>query len=202
VSCYRHSFLCISNVYNHPVVTLTLHISGLTASRNRRLLVHGQHKSTSWIDIQSSDSHALLRSNTSGLRRYYCPRNFQIIDLTVNWQLYPSLFERVKEKILEGKFQPVGGSWVESDCNMPSGESLIRQFLFGQRYFETKFGKRCETSFLPDSFGMSGALPQLMRGAGVSAILNFFLSATSDLLLRNEVFSCNKVIMVRCYIFS
>ena len=61
----------------------------------------------------------------------------------------------------------MGGSWVESDCNMPTGESIIRQFLFGQRYFETKFGKRCETSFLPDSFGMSGALPQLMRGAGV-----------------------------------
>ena len=63
---------------------------------------------------------------------------------------------------------------MESDCNMPSGESLIRQFLFGQRYFETKFGKRCETSFLPDSFGMSGALPQIMRGAGVLQISFFF----------------------------
>ena len=50
---------------------------------------------------------------------------------------------------------------------MPSGESFIRQFLFGQRYFETRFGKRCEISWMPDSFGMSGALPQLMRGAGV-----------------------------------
>lgn len=81
-------------------------------------------------------------------------------------QLYPPLFERVKEKVSEGKFQPVGGSWVENDSNMPSGEALIRQFLFGQRYFETRFGKRCETAWLPDSFGLTGALPQLIRGAG------------------------------------
>ncbi|KAL6305038.1 glycosyl hydrolases family 38 N-terminal domain-containing protein [Sparassis latifolia] len=78
-------------------------------------------------------------------------------------QLYPPLFERVKEKILEGKFHTVGGSWVENDSNMPSGEALARQFIFGQRYFETKFGKRCETAWLPDSFGLTGALPQLIR---------------------------------------
>ena len=79
---------------------------------------------------------------------------------------------------------------------MPSGESFIRQFLFGQRYFETKFGKRCETSWMPDSFGMSGALPQLMRGAGVWQSSIF--SATSHLLLRNEVYLCTKNFIVRC----
>jgi alpha-mannosidase len=92
------------------------------------------------------------------------------MDLTVNWQLYPSVFERVKEKILDGRFQPIGGSWVENDTNMPSGEALIRQMLFGQRYFETKFGKRCETAWLPDSFGLTGALPQLIRGAGMQSL--------------------------------
>ncbi|KAJ3574050.1 hypothetical protein NP233_g2021 [Leucocoprinus birnbaumii] len=83
-------------------------------------------------------------------------------------QLYPPLFERVKAKVLEGKFHPVGGSWVENDSNMPSGEGLIRQFLFGQRYFESRFGKRCETAWLPDSFGLTGSLPQLIRGAGMT----------------------------------
>ncbi|KAI0351116.1 hypothetical protein OH77DRAFT_1506678 [Trametes cingulata] len=78
-------------------------------------------------------------------------------------QLYPPLFERVKEKILEGKFHPVGGSWVENDANMPSGEALARQFIFGQRYFESRFGIRCKTAWLPDSFGLTGALPQLIR---------------------------------------
>lgn len=81
-------------------------------------------------------------------------------------QLYPPLFARVKEKVLQGQFHPIGGSWVENDSNMPSGEALVRQFLFGQRFFETRFGKRCETAWLPDSFGLTGALPQLIRGAG------------------------------------
>ena len=78
-------------------------------------------------------------------------------------QLYPPLFERVKEKIKEGKFHPVGGSWVENDSNMPSGEALARQFIFGQRYFDSRFGIRCKTAWLPDSFGLTGALPQLIR---------------------------------------
>ena len=82
-------------------------------------------------------------------------------------QLYPPLFEKVKDKVLDGRFQPIGGSWVENDSNMPSGEALVRQFLFGQRYFETRFGKRCETAWLPDSFGLTGALPQLIRGASM-----------------------------------
>ncbi|CCM00538.1 uncharacterized protein FIBRA_02572 [Fibroporia radiculosa] len=78
-------------------------------------------------------------------------------------QLYPPLFERVKEKVLAGKFHLVGGSWVENDSNMPSGEALARQFILGQRYFESRFGIRCETAWLPDSFGLTGALPQLIR---------------------------------------
>ena len=78
-------------------------------------------------------------------------------------QLYPPLFERVKEKIKEGKFHSVGGSWVENDSNMPSGEALARQFILGQRYFESRFGARCKTAWLPDSFGLTGALPQLIR---------------------------------------
>ncbi|KAF8182889.1 alpha-mannosidase [Pholiota molesta] len=82
-------------------------------------------------------------------------------------ELYPPLFERVKEKVLDGRFHPVGGSWVENDSNMPSGEALVRQFLFGQRYFETRFGQRCDTAWLPDSFGLTGAYPQLIRGAGM-----------------------------------
>jgi alpha-mannosidase len=81
-------------------------------------------------------------------------------------QLYPRLFARVKHQVLAGSFHPIGGSWVENDANMPSGEALIRQMVFGQRYFETRFGKRCEVAWLPDSFGLTGALPQLIRGAG------------------------------------
>ncbi|KAL1969339.1 hypothetical protein VTN77DRAFT_9531 [Rasamsonia byssochlamydoides] len=91
-------------------------------------------------------------------------------------QYYPSLYERVKAKIDEGKFHPIGGSWVEHDTNMPSGESLIRQFLYGQRFFESHFGKRCTTFWLPDTFGYSGQLPQLCRLAGMSRFFTQKLS--------------------------
>lgn len=80
--------------------------------------------------------------------------------------LYPTLFERVKKQIQAGRFLPVGGTWVENDANMPSGEAFVRQFLYGQRYFESRFGKRCDMFWLPDSFGYNAQIPQLARGAG------------------------------------
>ncbi|KAI9845832.1 MAG: Glycoside hydrolase, 38 vacuolar alpha mannosidase [Sclerophora amabilis] len=89
---------------------------------------------------------------------------------------YPSLFDRVKAKVKKGTFQPVGGSWVEHDTNMPSGESLVRQFLYGQRYFESHFGERCTTFWLPDTFGYSSQLPQLCRLAGMSRFFTQKLS--------------------------
>jgi alpha-mannosidase len=66
-------------------------------------------------------------------------------------QLYPELFDKLKERVAEGKFQPLGATWVEMDVNMPSGESLVRQFLYGQRYFESRFGFRSDTFVLPDT---------------------------------------------------
>jgi alpha-mannosidase len=66
-------------------------------------------------------------------------------------ELYPELFDKIKERVAEGKFQPLGATWVEMDVNMPSGESLVRQFLYGQRYFESRFGSRSDTFVLPDT---------------------------------------------------
>ncbi|QRV99556.1 glycoside hydrolase family 38 protein [Ceratobasidium sp. AG-Ba] len=101
-------------------------------------------------------------------------------------QLYPPLFDKVKEKIKAGLFEPIGGAWVEHDGNMPSGEAFIRQVTFGQRYFQSRFGIRCETGWLPDSFGLSGSLPQLLRGAGMR---RFFTQKLSWLraLPRNNI---------------
>ena len=91
-------------------------------------------------------------------------------------ELYPTLFSRIKEKVYEGKFQPIGCTWVEMDTNMPSGEALIRQFLYGQRYYESRFGKRSNTFVLPDTFGYSSQLPQICRLAGA---VNFFTQKLS-----------------------
>ena len=78
----------------------------------------------------------------------------------------PEVFERVKAAVADGRFLPLGGMWVESDTVMPTGESLVRQFSHGQRFFEREFGIRSKGVWLPDSFGYSSALPQLMRRAG------------------------------------
>lgn len=79
---------------------------------------------------------------------------------------YPELYERIKIKVEEGRFVPVGGMWVESDTNMPSGEALARQFIAGQGFFEREFGIHCREVWLPDSFGYSAGLPQIARLAG------------------------------------
>lgn len=79
---------------------------------------------------------------------------------------HPDLFERMKNRIKEGRFIPVGGMWVESDGMMPCGESLIRQMTFGKRYFKEHLGVEPHGIWLPDSFGYTGAWPQLARRAG------------------------------------
>lgn len=89
---------------------------------------------------------------------------------------YPSVFDRVKGWVKKGHFLPIGGSWVEHDTNLPSGESLVRQFLYGQRLFESRFGERCRTFWLPDTFGYSSQLPQLCQLAGMTRFFTQKLS--------------------------
>ncbi|GAA3875641.1 alpha-mannosidase [Streptomyces sedi] len=78
----------------------------------------------------------------------------------------PELFERVRRRIAEGGFVPVGGMWVESDTNMVGGEAMARQFVHGKRFFLDEFGIETEEVWLPDSFGYTAALPQLVRLSG------------------------------------
>lgn len=80
---------------------------------------------------------------------------------------YPDLYRRVIEAVRAGRIIPEGATWVEPDTNVPSGESLIRQFLHGTRFFREEFGIECQLLWLPDVFGYSGALPQIMRGCGI-----------------------------------
>lgn len=71
---------------------------------------------------------------------------------------------------------PIGGSWVENDTNLPSGESLCRQMIFGQRYFKSRFGSYCDVHWLPDTFGYSSQLPQICRLAGMPSFFTQKLS--------------------------
>lgn len=88
----------------------------------------------------------------------------------------PALFERIKAAIKAGRWNATGGAWVEPDTNLPSGEALIRQFLYGMRYFQQELGVRPEVLWLPDVFGYSAALPQIMKLVGIKY---FFTSKLS-----------------------
>ncbi|WP_240675577.1 alpha-mannosidase [Cellulomonas endophytica] len=85
---------------------------------------------------------------------------------------HPHVFARIRDKVAAGQWVPVGGMWVESDTNLPGGEALVRQLVHGTRFFETELGVRPREVWLPDSFGYSGALPQLCRLAGADAFLS------------------------------
>ncbi|HVW33929.1 MAG TPA: alpha-mannosidase [Acidimicrobiia bacterium] len=89
---------------------------------------------------------------------------------------YPELFTRIAERVRTGQFVPVGGMWVEADCNMASGESLVRQLVLGKRYFADRFGVECRELWLPDAFGYTAALPQIMAAAGVDWFVSQKLS--------------------------
>ncbi|XP_025066348.1 alpha-mannosidase 2C1 isoform X3 [Alligator sinensis] len=98
----------------------------------------------------------------------------QQLEWVRNW--YPGLYAQIQDFARKGQFIPVGGTWVEMDGNLPSGESMVRQFLQGQRFFQEQFGKLCTEFWLPDTFGYSAQLPQLMRGCGIWRFLTQKLS--------------------------
>lgn len=81
----------------------------------------------------------------------------------------PELFETIKQRVQEGRWEPMGGMWVEADCNLSGAESLARQFLLGRTFFREHFGENAESPvlWLPDVFGYAWALPQLIRQAGL-----------------------------------
>ncbi|GAA1300075.1 alpha-mannosidase [Saccharothrix xinjiangensis] len=78
----------------------------------------------------------------------------------------PELYKRVKDKVTAKQFFPIGGMWVEADTNMPSGESLVRQFTYGKHFYDSEFDLNTEEVWLPDSFGYSAALPQIIDLSG------------------------------------
>jgi alpha-mannosidase len=80
---------------------------------------------------------------------------------------YPAMFQEIQQRVKEGRWEVIGGMWVEPDLNMPDGESLVRQILYGKRYFQQKFGKDINIGWNPDSFGYNGQLPQIYKRSGI-----------------------------------
>jgi alpha-mannosidase len=89
---------------------------------------------------------------------------------------YPQLYERIKKAVKAGQWEVQGGMWVEADCNIPSGESLVRQILHGKNFFRDELGVDVDNLWLPDVFGYSAALPQILRKSGIDYFLTQKLS--------------------------
>jgi alpha-mannosidase len=99
----------------------------------------------------------------------------------------PALFERIKERVAEGRFQIVGGWWVEPDCNIPSGESFVRQALYGQRYLRERFGAIATTGANIDSFGHNASIPQILAKSGADSYV-FLRPGPEEIALESPLF--------------
>jgi alpha-mannosidase len=86
-------------------------------------------------------------------------------------RLYPDIFKRIRERVNDGRWEIIGGMWIEPDCNLPSGESWMRQMLYAKKYFAKKFGKDVKIGWNPDSFGYNWNMPQFYRMAGIDAFI-------------------------------
>lgn len=88
----------------------------------------------------------------------------------------PEVYEQVKQAVKEGRWEVEGAMWLEADCNISSGESLVRQILFGKRFMKTEFGVDSQVLWLPDVFGYSAALPQILKKSGVTRFVTSKIS--------------------------
>ncbi|GEC54084.1 alpha-mannosidase [Bradyrhizobium japonicum] len=161
-------------------------LDGLLAARNGSIThemsaIGHAHLDTAWLwplvetrrKAQRSFSTAVALMERYPDFKFACSQAYQYAVIEQN---DPDLFARIRAKAAAGQWIPVGGSWIEPDCNLPWGESICRQFLYGQRYFEQTFGARSSVFWNPDVFGYDAQLPQLMQQAGMSRFLTQKLS--------------------------
>ncbi len=101
----------------------------------------------------------------------------------------PALLAAITDKVKSGQWEPIGAMWVEPDTNMPSGESLVRQLLYGIRYFDRQFGTRSTVLWLPDVFGFSPVLPQLLRQVGMTSVFTIKTNWSERNKLPHDLFN-------------
>ena len=139
-------------------------------------LVGHSHMDTAWLWplTETEKKCARTYANTLNLMEEYPEYRFvQSSAFHADWlrRDYPELFARIQKAVAEGRYEPNGGVWVECDCNLTGGEYMIRQFLWGQRFTRKYFGYTSDSFWLPDTFGYSFAIPQIMKGCGVDYFL-------------------------------
>jgi alpha-mannosidase len=150
--------------------------SPAVASAHHVSAVGNAHIDTAWLWPTRETKRKCARTFSNALRLMddYPEYRFaasQAQQYTWVKEHYPPLYERMREKVKDGQFEPVGSMWVEADCNIPSGESLVRQIVHGKRFFLDEFDRETTDLWLPDVFGYSAALPQILHEAGISSFL-------------------------------
>ncbi len=147
-----------------------------TPSANAVVAVGHAHIDCAWLWPLRETRRKCARTFSNQLRlldRY--PEHHFVCSQAVQYQWmkdgYPHLYEQIGEQVRSGRWEPVGGMWVEPDTNVPSGESLVRQLVYGKRFFAEEFGVETHELWIPDVFGYSAALPQIAREAGVTSFI-------------------------------
>ncbi len=151
------------------------------ATRHRSVAVGHAHIDTAWLWPIRETKRKCVRTFASAvaLMDDYPEYVFAASSAQhYTWieERHPELFAKIAERVERGQWEPVGGMWVEADMNLPSGESLVRQIVFGQRYFEEKFGRRCTEVWIPDVFGYPAGLPQVFAAGGMDRFVTQKLS--------------------------
>ena len=141
-------------------------------SRGKVAVVGHSHMDTAWLWPVAETVRKCARTYSQALTLMDLYPEYTFIQSSVlhlDWmrEYYPDIFEEIKQKVAEGRYEPNGGVWVECDCNITGGESMVRQFLYGQRYTMKHLGYKSDSFWLPDTFGYSAAIPQIMLGSGV-----------------------------------
>ena len=144
-------------------------------------LIGHSHLDTAWLWPVRETLHKAARTFSNALRLMDIYPDYHFIQSSViyiDWmkKYYPDIYENIKKRTAEGRWEPNGGAWVECDNNIPSGEYIIRQFLIGQRYMKENLDYMADCFWQPDTFGYSAALPQILKGCGIKYFLTTKLS--------------------------
>ena len=142
-------------------------------TKNKKLYMIGNaHLDPVWLWQWQDGFHEAKATFRSALDRMKEYPDFVFVSSSAaiyEWveQADPEMFAEIQQRVAEGRWQVVGGWWIEPDCNIPSGESFVRQGLYGQHYFKEKFGVTAKVGYNIDSFGHNGMLPQILKKSGM-----------------------------------
>jgi alpha-mannosidase len=139
-------------------------------------LIGNAHIDIAWLWRMSETqlvARNTFRTVLQNMLEYPELRYAQSQAVTYAWmeEQYPDLFKEIQDRVKDGRWEIVGGMWVEPDCNLIAGESWVRQLLYGKKYFKEKFGVDVRTGWNPDSFGYNWNMPQIYRKSGIDCFI-------------------------------